>query len=113
MSFTELLKQTCEIFSHDTTTDAYGDQSLTWSSVQADVKCRVTAQNSNYKSNDGVKYMRPRYKIYIDNVSGLTIEDGYKITVAELNQSFIVTFAKMDSSMHHWELEAEDERTMN
>lgn len=113
MGFTDLLKQTCTIYTHNTTTDAYGDKSLTWLSVATGVKCRVQPKRAPYKATDEIKYTRPAYVIYIEAQSGLNVNEGDRIEVTSLSQDFIATFAKLDSSLHHWEIEAEDMDTIN
>lgn len=113
MTFKSMHNLTCNVYTHDTTTDAYGDKNTTWSLAHSGLLCRVSAKRASYKSSDEVKYTRPSYIIGIYPESGVDINEGDRIEVASLSQDFIVTFAKMDSSLHHWSIEAEDMDTIN
>ncbi len=110
MSFDELLTQSCVVYTHQKVTDSYGDSTLTWT-AGATILCRVQPLSASYRAIAGgaaiiAEVSKPQYRIYVK--VGSTIAQGDKLVVAALSQSFMVKFAKKDSSGHHWELDCEE-----
>ena len=112
MSLQSLLNDTCTIYTKTKTVDSYGDASSTFASSATGVRCRLQGVSAFYKGIAGAaraeigKTAKPSYKLYLEESA--VVAQGNKIAVTGAGKNLLVTFAKKDSSAHHWELECEE-----